>query len=122
MDVLWTKFKWQFALVYLYDIFIFLSMPDEHISHAREVLIFLYDVCVTLTLKKWEVFTNRIDFHIHVICLGPFELSTRVIEAILGLEYPSTVMELRSCSGLGNVFRCFVPKFALIADHLNKNY
>lgn len=38
MDVLLTKMKWWFALVYLEDILIYSRTPDEYIQHVRQVL------------------------------------------------------------------------------------
>lgn len=47
MDVLLTRVKRQFALVCLDDIVIFSRTPNEHVDHARAVLMLLYDAAVT---------------------------------------------------------------------------
>lgn len=48
------------------------------------------------------------------------EVSTRTIDAICGLKYPTTVTGLRSLFALCNVFCRFVPNFARFAALLNK--
>lgn len=51
-----------------------------------------------------------------------FEVSTGMIDAVHGLEYPTTVTEFRSFLGLCNAFHHFGPNFARTTASLNKSY
>lgn len=60
MHVHLNKFKTQPAFVDLEIFVIYSRMPDEHVNHARQVLLLLQDAGVKLKLKM-RTFTNRID-------------------------------------------------------------
>lgn len=47
MDVIIAYFKFQFALLYLYEVVMFLISPNEHIAQVRSVLTLLRDAGVT---------------------------------------------------------------------------
>lgn len=51
MGVLPTNEKWQFALVYIDDIFLFSRTQEEHIEHVWHVPTLLNDAVVTRNLK-----------------------------------------------------------------------
>lgn len=67
MDVIRSPVMLQSALVFLNDIFMFSSPPDEHVDHAGHVLTLLNDAGATLKLKKSKLFKNDIDYLGHVI-------------------------------------------------------
>lgn len=74
-----------------------------------------------MNCKKFEFFTTRISYFGHVIHPGRLEVPTRTIDAIRRHHYPTIVTELRSFSGLCNVFGRFVPRLPCVAVLLNKN-
>lgn len=61
MDVTLETVKWQFAVVYIEDISIFLKSLSEHVEHIRQLLQLLSDAKVMLKLKKSSLFTNTVD-------------------------------------------------------------
>lgn len=73
-----------------------------------------------MNLKKWEFFTNRIDYIAHVIRPGHLKVLTRAIDAIKRLEHLTNVTEIQSFLGLRNVFCRYVPNFACFSTPLNK--
>lgn len=75
-----------------------------------------------LILNKCEFFTNLIDYLCQIIRHGRLEVSTRMIDPSHGLEYPITVMELRSPLGLGNVSRRLLSNFVSVAAQLNNKH
>lgn len=89
MDVLLTKVKWQFTLVFIDDIIILSQSLEEHIRHFQLVLKLLHDAGLTLKLKKGKFFTVCIDYLGHVIRTGHFEWSTETIDAECRLEHPT---------------------------------
>lgn len=60
MDIIFSSVKWQFTIVFLYDIVIFSRAPDEHINHDRQVQMLL-NGGVILKVIKCLVFTSVID-------------------------------------------------------------
>lgn len=52
MNIILASVKWQFALVFLKDIFIFLKMREKHIDYFKQVLTLLHCAQVTLKLMK----------------------------------------------------------------------
>lgn len=92
MDVLQTKVKLQFALVYLDDIVIFSHTPGDHIKHVRSFLKLINDANVSVNLKKSEIITNFIDTSDPVSRLECFEVSTWRNDAVCRLEHPTILM------------------------------
>lgn len=73
-----------------------------------------------MNLKKFEFFTNRIDYLGHGIHPGHLEVSTETIVAIRRLEYPTAVTEIRSLLGLCHAFCRAVPNSTRAAALLNE--
>lgn len=59
-DVVLSTVKWQFALVYLDDTFVFPGIPEEHTSYVQHVLTLPNNTEATLKLKKCEYFRDTI--------------------------------------------------------------
>lgn len=74
MDVIIFLTKWELSLLYLHDITIFSWNEDEHISHFRIILSLLHNPCITLNLKKYNLFPEIIDYLGHIIQPGELEL------------------------------------------------
>lgn len=85
MDVLGTKVKGHFSVGYLDGIVIFSRTPDQHINNIRQVLTLLYDGSVTISVKKYEFFSNCVDYLCYVMWPGRFEKSIRLIEGTPGI-------------------------------------
>lgn len=100
MVVLLTRVKWQFALVYLGDIIIFLRSSIEHILNVRKVLTVLTDVDVTHSKKKLDFFTNSVDYLGHVIPRTDLKLSTLKIDAVRGLQESTKLTDISSFPGI----------------------
>lgn len=67
MDVTLSTVHWHFGLVYLDDIMIFLKGREGRVRHIRHVLALLPDTCVTIILKKCELFSNSNNYLGHFI-------------------------------------------------------
>lgn len=116
MDVILLPVKWQFALIYLNDIIVFLRSSRDHIEHVLRVLSLLWGAGVTLILKKCNCFTRTLDFLGHVIQPRRLKITTHPKDARKGLKPPSDITELQSFLGLYNLLCCFGPIFARVAD------
>lgn len=103
MDVLLTRFKRQLSLVYSDNVVIFLQTEDEHIEHGRKIMMLLYDVGLTMNLKKRQYFSILIGFLGHVTRPGRLEVVTGMTEGIHRPEFLTSMSELWSFLGLCNV-------------------
>lgn len=62
----------------------------------------------TLKLKKYRLFTEIIDFVVHMTRPRRMKIASHTTDAIHGLHAPTDLMELRSFLGLCIAFRRFV--------------
>lgn len=88
--------NWQGAFVYLDDIVMLESTPDNHKIYVQPVLTSLNHAGATLKLRKCKSFTSGIDHLGHVIRLRCVEVLIRSIHAIFGSDYPTTVGTMMS--------------------------
>lgn len=89
MDVLLTIVNAQIGLVRLDDLVVFCQTRDEPIEQVIQVLPLLNDAGVTLEMKKSEFFIYHIEYLGHVSPLGRLPLSTRPIDAVCRLQFPT---------------------------------
>ena len=120
VDIILSRVKRQLALVYLDDMIVYPSTAEAHLKHVREVLTLLQSAGVSLNLRKCNVFETSVDYRGHVLRLRNLEVATKNFEAIKQSKARAKHTELRSFSGMCNVYRRFVPNFDLVASPLNK--
>lgn len=103
MDIILSMVHWQFSMVYLNDMVIFLRILEVHIKHVRQALTLLPDAGVTIKSKKCEIFsnTNSLD---HVIHPEPLVESRHEIDETCDVKHPIHIKKLRSFLGLCNIF------------------
>lgn len=114
-DIILSIVKWQYALVYIHDIISYLRNVEEHFDHFRRVFQLLKKPGLTLKLQKYFLFKSSVDSLGHVVLPGRLQVSTTTQDAIKQAKLPTNQTELRSFSGLCNVFRWFMPNFSRTA-------
>lgn len=67
MDNILSPVKWQLALVYLYDVVVFLRSPHDLINHLKLFLSLLQDPRVNLKLKRSNFFAVTVGYRGHFI-------------------------------------------------------
>lgn len=96
MNVIQSSVKWQSALVYLDDIFVFSKNVNIRIARLRQVLIPPFNAGAALKLKKCSLFVEKTNYHGLVIPLGRMELLKVTSGAVRKLEDPRIRWKLES--------------------------
>ena len=104
----------DFIFVYLDDILIFSSTPEEHEKHLRIVLERLKESGLRLNLSKCELGKSEIVFLSHLVNHEGSKPCAEKVEAILEYPKPSTVADLHRFLGMINFFRRSIPHAAAI--------
>ena len=120
MDIILSKVRWKYVLVYLDDIIVFSNGNDEHLRHLAVVLRILREAGATLRLAKCEFFKREVRYLGHVIRPGKLAIYGRNLEAISKALPPKNKTQLRSFLGMCNVYRRFVKGFTRIAHPLTQ--
>lgn len=120
MDVVLATVEWQYGLVYIDDITIFLMTPKKHLQHSYKLLKLLKKAEMTIKMKKCSFFSETKDYLAYIVAPGKVHVATKTTAAIKALQYRAAATELWSLLGLCNVYRRLVPNFAKLNSPLNK--
>ena len=109
----------EFCYVYIDDILIASSSPEEHLQHLQSVLERLAEHGIVINVAKSLFGVAELDFLGHrVNAMGIHPLETKV-QAIRDFPLPNTQRQLREFIGLINFYRRFVPNCASILQPLH---
>lgn len=120
IDGIISPWKWQYALIYINEIFVFSRSKNEHIVQVCQVFDLLRDTELALKLKKCSFLSNTIDYLDHDIRLRRLKVALQTTDAIEALKPSKNITGVRSLLCLCIVFRRFVSIFPHISEHLNR--
>ena len=101
-----------FVCVYLDDIIIFSSTPDEHLSHLTAVLSILLTNHLYCNLGKCQFFLQSLCYLGYIIANQKISMDPKKVAAILNWPIPSNVKELEAFLGFCNFYRSFLYKYS----------
>ncbi|CDO77172.1 hypothetical protein BN946_scf184675.g4 [Trametes cinnabarina] len=113
-----APYLWMFTLVYIDDIVVYSSTPEEHIQHLDQVLSAIAEAGVTLAPSKCHfAYRSLMLLGQKVSRLG---LSTHQekVQAITNLAPPRNVSDLHTFLGMMVYFSAYIPFYAWIAAPL----
>ena len=119
LDLILSKVRYDFALVYLDDIIIFSNSFEEHLVHLSHVLSLLKAANVSLKLSKCRFAQREVVYLGHLIKPGRLEMLSARVDALKLIELPRTKKEMRSFLGLASFYRRFIKRFAKMAKPLH---
>ena len=105
--------------VYLDDILIYSSTPEQHRQTTHEVLQRLSAHDLYLRPEKCEFDQPRVEYLGLIIREGEVSMDPIKVRAITDWPQPRTLRELRGFLGFANFYRRFIKNFARVARPLN---
>lgn len=112
MEKIFSKFLWDFLVVYLDDLAVVSSSEKEHLIHLEKVFKLCLKWGVCLKLKKCQFFVKEFTYLGFVVNKSGIQPDERKVQALAIRPAPTNVRELRSFLGVGNYFRRFIPHYA----------
>ncbi|CAN8076105.1 unnamed protein product [Agarophyton chilense] len=82
MDIILSRVKWKFSLVYLDDVIFFSRTVKKHFRHVKKVLTILQDAGVTLKLRKCAFFKASVNYLGHAVLPGKLKVAIRTTNSI----------------------------------------
>ncbi|CCO35049.1 Retrotransposable element Tf2 155 kDa protein type 1 [Rhizoctonia solani AG-1 IB] len=107
------------VIIYLDDILIFSSNPEEHESHVKEVLQRLMNMQLFCKGSKCEFHQTTVEYLGIIVSDKGFSLDKLKIQAVQEWPTPTTVKQVQSFLGFANFVRRFVANFSQIARPLH---
>lgn len=122
LDVTLLSVRWQFALYYLEDIFLFSKTSRHHYKQARWILRLLSKSGLTTTLEGCKFLAEMVKCLGIIIRPARSILSQHTTDANIKDKNPISTSDLWSLSRFCNFFRRFLPNFASLLGLNNKKY
>ncbi|GBP15917.1 Retrovirus-related Pol polyprotein from transposon gypsy [Eumeta japonica] len=118
VDDILRSYIGKFAYVYIDDVLIYSSTPEEHIEHIEAIVNALHKANMKISNEKSHFFKEEIEYLGHVIKHNGITVDPTEIQTIRDYPKPTTLKELRSSLGLASYYRKFIKNFAAIVKPL----
>ena len=110
----------KFAVVYLKDILIFSTNPEEHTDHVHEVLTCLRNYKLHANAKKCKFSVDTAEFLGFVISPSGISMPQSRVDVILEWPTPKTVKQIQSFLGFANFYQHFISNYSDIVVPLTR--
>jgi len=107
------------VLVYIDDILIPSKTVEENLSVLEQVLLELKKYRFELNFSKCQFLRTRIEYLEYKISPEGITLTDRHVEAVRNFPMPNKTVHVQRFLGLMNLFRKFIPNYALLAKPLH---
>ena len=104
--------------VYIDDILIFSSSPEEHLKHLTELFDRLSDYGITINREKCLFGVPELEFLAHRISADGISPATKSVQTIIDFPTPTSVKQLQSYLGMVNYYHRFAPNIANLLSPL----
>ena len=120
MDLVLRGLNLEICLVYLDDIVVFGTTPEEHLERLTKVLERLRQANLKLKPSKCKLMQKQVVFLGHIVSgqgIATDPVKTRLVQE---WPVPTNLKQVRGYLGLTSYYRRFVQDYAKIAAPLNK--
>ena len=111
----------KFCLLYIDDIVIYSSCPEDHLQHLSIVFSRLRQAGLKLKPAKCEFFQSSLEYLGHIVSAEGVRTNPKKIAAIKKWPRPTTIAELRSFLGFTGYYRRFIQGYSQLARPLNSH-
>ena len=118
MNALLGEYLGKFVLVFLDDVLIYSTNPEDHAEHLRKVLGKLREHKLFAKASKCEMLKTSVEFLGQQISRGGMTPTEAKLKAVQDWATPKDMKGVQSFLGFANYYRRFVQNFAAIADPL----
>jgi hypothetical protein len=110
----------HFCLVYLDDVLVYSSSPEEHANHLRMVLARLREHRLYAKRSKCVFAQTTLKFLGHILSAEGVRVDPEKTQVLQDWKTPANVTEVRQFVGLANYFRKFVLGFSSMSKPLTE--
>ena len=110
----------QFMVVFVDDFLIYSQSEEDHEDHLRIVLQALGEHQLYAKFSKCEFWLTEVRFLGHVVSSLGASVDQEKVEAVMSLERPKSVFEIRSFLGLTGYCRKFIEDFSQLAAPMTR--
>jgi transposase InsO family protein len=118
IDMVLSGLHWTTCCAFVDDIVIFSNSFDEHCADIQKVFSRLRDYDLKVKPTKCQLFLRKIQFLGHILSENGIEPIAARIEAIMLIDRPRNLTDLRSFVATCQYYRRYVKDFASIAAPL----
>jgi hypothetical protein len=118
MNAMLGPFLGKFALVYLDDILIFSTTPEQHEQYLRQVFALLRAHQFYCKLSKCDFNKSQVKYLGHIVGAAGVMVDPAKTAVVAAWPTPTCAQDIRQFLGMANYFRRFVQGFASLAAPL----
>jgi hypothetical protein len=108
----------QYCFVYMDDVLVASTSPEQHVAHLREVFGRLQQQGLVLNSDKCSFGQSELDYLGHHISASGIRPMAARVEAVEKFPLPATVGHLQTFLGMANFYRRFIPAAAQVLKPL----
>nr|XP_054598745.1 uncharacterized protein LOC129163840 [Nothobranchius furzeri] len=119
MEVVLGDLRGKNCFVYLDDIIVYSSTPEQHRFDLQAVFDKLQMAKLTVNMKKSHFFRTSLKFLGHVVSSSGVEVDAEKTKAVQDFPVPQNIKELQRFLGIAGWYHRFVPGFSQLTEPLH---
>ena len=118
MNRIFAPYLHKFVVVYLDDIMVYSTSPEQHLEHLEIVLKILQENQFYTKPEKCTFNMHEVKFLGHIVGRGGLRVDPKKVEVVKDWPKPKDATEIRQFLGLTNYFRKFIKDYSSVAAPL----
>ena len=118
MDIVLSGLNFEICLVYLDDVIIFGSTPEEHLDRLERVFQRLREANLKLKPSKCQLLRRSVGFLGHIVTPEGVAMDPSKVKDVVEWPVPQKLRDVRAFLGLCSYYRRFVRDFSTVAAPL----